>query len=166
MTTGLKFYAVRRFTSGAVLGSRAMTEAEATAEVASWCEHIGPAARVPDMPEVRRAVRADDQAALWRFLLDFEPRVWVSCGSHRARGKLDRLAEAERLGTLVSWGTWPKSGGWPRGEYYQMPARLRGQLERIKGVRILAGEPAGKLFKRWTMHEDGSPLPGNWPVPA
>lgn len=66
----------------------------------------------------------------------------------------------------MSWGAWPKSGGLPRGEYYQLPARLREQLERIKGVRILAGEPAGKLFKRWTMHEDGSPLPGNWPVPG
>lgn len=159
------WYAVRQFRSGAVLGSRPMTEDEASREVRAWCESIGPAAKVPMTKESSAAVRAEDSGALWALLLEHEPRVWVSCGSHRARGKLDRLAEQYKLGSLVSWGVWPKSGGWPRGEYYQMPARLCDELARIKGVRVLQGEPAGKLFKRWTMTEEGSPV-RSWPVSA
>jgi hypothetical protein len=58
------FYAVRRFSSGKVLGSRPMTLAEADQEAASWRESIGPAVTVPVTPELRRAVRMDDQAVL------------------------------------------------------------------------------------------------------
>jgi hypothetical protein len=166
MSDGLKFYAVRQYRSGAVLGSRAMTADEAEREVASWREHVGLAAVVPDMPEVRRAVRANDSAKLWQFLLDHEPKVWVSTTSHRSRDKLATLAERERLGELAAYGTWPADGGWPRGDYYQVPARLAGQLAGVKGLRVLRGAPKGRLFKRWDGAGTGGPQRGNWPVPA
>jgi hypothetical protein len=166
MSDGLKFYAVRQFRSGAVLGSRAMTADEAAREVTSWREHIGLAAVVPDMPEVRRAVRANDSEKLWQFLLDHEPKVWVSTTSHRARYKLGLLARDEHLGGLTPYGVWPADGGWPHGDYYQMPARLADRLARIKSARVLRGAPKGRLFKRWNLEDTGGPQHGNWPVPA
>jgi hypothetical protein len=62
-----KFYAVRQARTK-VVGSRLMTRAEADREVSAWRANIGPAVAVPDSPEVRRAVRVKDQAALTALL--------------------------------------------------------------------------------------------------
>ena len=165
MTAGPRFYAVRKFRSGAVLGSRLMTEGEAADEVRAWREHIGPAAKVQSTPESRRAVKQDDQAALWRMLLENEPQVWVSTSSHRSCAKLMRLAEMEKLGHLAEHGSWgkPGSGVIATGSYFRIPARLAEQAGAITGVRVLAKEPP-RLFKRWEL--DDGPKRGNWPVPA
>jgi hypothetical protein len=49
------------------------------------------------------------------------------------------------------YGVWPDTG-WPRGEYYQIPARHADVVRQIKGLRVLRGEPTGgRLFKRHTM---------------
>lgn len=74
---------------------------------------------------------------------------WVAIESHRARARMKAVT-----GDLQSYGVWPvdKAGettGWPRGEYYQVPARLiDDQLTRIKGLRVMKREPRGKVFKR------------------
>lgn len=72
--------------------------------------------------------------------------VWVSVKSHRARAAL----RAAVPGLGQQWGTWPSSGGWPKGEFYQVPARLSDRLAGIKGLAILKGAPRGNLFKRVT----------------
>lgn len=69
------WYAVRRFRSGRVLGSRLMNDGDASLEVMSWRRDVGPAARVPATMATRKAVRQEDQAELWRLLLEHEPRV-------------------------------------------------------------------------------------------
>jgi GNAT superfamily N-acetyltransferase len=61
---GGKFYAVRQATSGKVIGSRLMSQAEASREVAWWAAEIGPARTVPDSPAMRHAVRTYEQATL------------------------------------------------------------------------------------------------------
>jgi hypothetical protein len=61
--SGQRFYAVRQARTR-VIGSRVMSEAEAGREVAAWLENVGPAAVVPATPELARAVRSYDQAAL------------------------------------------------------------------------------------------------------
>ena len=99
MTT-LKFYAVRQYSSGKVLGSRLMTEDEAVREVSSWREHIGLAAVVPDSPQTRTAVRANDSAALWLLLLAHEPKVWVRVNeSHKARLRLQEAVPGRPTGS-------------------------------------------------------------------
>lgn len=81
-----RFYAVRRFASGKVLGSRTMTRAEADREVSAWREGIGPALAVPATDDMRRAVRTEDQAVLAPLLgpLGF----YVSVEDHGRRGLL------------------------------------------------------------------------------
>ena len=77
--------------------------------------------------------------------------VWVSTTSHRSRDRLRRLAG--ELGR--EYGSWPK-GKRPYGCYYQVPARLAGQVNRIPGARVLKHEPPA-LFKRWGQEELGLP---------
>jgi len=53
-----------------------------------------------------------------------------------------------------SWGTWPlnKDGtvvGWPRGEFYQVASEHSAEIEKTKGLRVLARAPRGDLFRRW-----------------
>jgi hypothetical protein len=60
---GGKFYAVRQGRTR-VIGSRLMSQAEASREVAMWTADIGPAKAVPDSPAMRRAARCYDQAVL------------------------------------------------------------------------------------------------------
>jgi hypothetical protein len=164
-----RFYAVRQFRSGAVRGSRLMSEEDAAREVAAWREQIGPAAMVPDSPQARQAVRRDDSPALFRLLLEHEPKVWVSTTSHRSRERLHVVMRLGDGGELVEYGSWGgRSGSLPAiatGAYYQVPARLAEQVRAVKGVRVLAREPA-RLFKRWTSQDTGGPERGNWPVPA
>jgi hypothetical protein len=83
---GGRFYAVRRFASGKVLGSRTMTRADADREVSAWREHIGPALTVPATDDVRRAVRANDQAVLAPLLGTVG--FYVSVHDHGRRGLL------------------------------------------------------------------------------
>lgn len=82
--------------------------------------------------------------------------VWASASSHRSR---HRLAQAvPDLGP--EHGVWPE-GGWPRGSYYQIPAKYAAVVGRIKGLRVLRGEPSGgRIFKRWTSAELGTPERG------
>jgi hypothetical protein len=167
MSQGPRWYAVRMNSRGVTLGSRLMSEEDAAREVAVWREHIGPAALVPDTPQARQAVRRDDSPALFRLLLEHEPKVWVSTTSHRSR---DRLRVAMRLGDggeLHEYGAWsrPGAGRIASGAYYHVPARLAAEVARIKGARVLAKPPA-RLFKCWTDAEMGGPERGNWPVPA
>ena len=63
-----KFYAVRQFASGRVLGSRIMTGTEAEREVTMWRQEIGPAVMVPDSPAIRRMVHRDDSGSLAEVL--------------------------------------------------------------------------------------------------
>ena len=58
-----KFYAIRQARTK-VIGSRAMTQAEAEYEAKVWRGGIGPAVAVPVTPELRRAVAAYDQEVL------------------------------------------------------------------------------------------------------
>jgi hypothetical protein len=60
---GGKFYAVRQGRTR-IIGSRLMSLAEASREVAMWTADVGPAAVVPDSPAMRTAVRRYDQAVL------------------------------------------------------------------------------------------------------
>jgi hypothetical protein len=167
MSQEARWYAVRQFRSGAVRGSRLMSEEDAAREVAAWREQIGPAAMVPDSPQARQAVRRDDSPALFALLLEHEPRVWVSTTSHRSR---DRLRVAMRLGDggeLHEYGAWSRPGARriASGAYYQVPARLAAEVASIKGVRVLVKPPA-RLFKCWTAEDTGGPELGSWPVPA
>jgi hypothetical protein len=57
---GSEFIAVRRFSSGRVLGSRVMTHDEAEREVTLWRAEIGPAAVAPATPAIRAMSDADD----------------------------------------------------------------------------------------------------------
>jgi hypothetical protein len=86
MTSTARFYAVRRFASGRVLGSRTMTRAEADRECSAWREGIGPAITVPATDDMRCAVRTADQATLAALLgpLGF----YVSVEDHGRRGLL------------------------------------------------------------------------------
>ena len=74
--------------------------------------------------------------------------MWVSCSSHRARAKLDALVGSK----LPSYGVWPKrkdgTTDWPRGEFYQVPDEFRDAIGQIKGLRVMAREPRGEIFRR------------------
>ena len=63
----MSYYAVRQARTK-VIGSRAMTRAEADREVALWRQEIAAARVMPVTPELRRAVAAGDQAVLSRVL--------------------------------------------------------------------------------------------------
>ena len=72
--------------------------------------------------------------------------VWVSTHSHRSRDKLRRAVGDPGPEYGVR-----RPGGWPRGSYYKVPAGHVPALRRIKGLRVLRGEPyGGSLFRRWT----------------
>jgi hypothetical protein len=58
------FIAVRRFSSGRVLGSRVMTRDEAEREVTLWRAEIGPAAVAPATDAICAMSDADDSAGL------------------------------------------------------------------------------------------------------
>jgi hypothetical protein len=74
-----------------------------------------------------------------------EATVWVSATSHRSRARLRRTVGDPG----PEHGVWPEHG-WPRGSYYQVPARHVPELRRVKGLRVLRGEPSGgRVFKRW-----------------
>jgi hypothetical protein len=60
---GGKFYAIRQAATK-VIGSRLMSQAEASREVAWWTAEIGPAKVVPDSPAMRQAVRTYGQDVL------------------------------------------------------------------------------------------------------
>jgi hypothetical protein len=61
---GARYIAVRRFSSGQVLGSRLMTRDEADREVGIWRAEIGPAAVASATPAIRAMSEADDSAGL------------------------------------------------------------------------------------------------------
>lgn len=63
----MSYYAVRQARTK-VVGSRAMTRAEADREVSLWRQEIAGARVMPVTPELQRAVRAMDQAVLSRAL--------------------------------------------------------------------------------------------------
>jgi hypothetical protein len=86
MSSEDRFYAVRRFASGKVLGSRTMTRAEADREVSAWRESIGPALAVPATGDMRHAVRTEDQSVLVPLLGQFG--FYVSVEDHGRRGLL------------------------------------------------------------------------------
>jgi hypothetical protein len=154
-TSDGKFYAVRQFRGGKVLGSRIMTEAEAQREVAAWRLAVGRAAVVADAADVREAVHSDDQTVLSKLLNDNEPHVWISTTSHRSRDRLRQVfrSAADEYGPGPEFGSWPK-GGTPRGCYYLVNARHLPAIERIAGIRVLQAEPRD-LFKRWGQDETG-----------
>jgi hypothetical protein len=71
--------------------------------------------------------------------------VWVSASSHRSRARLRQVT-----GGTPEYGIWPDSE-WPRGSYFEVPARHAETLRKVKGLRVLRGEPSGgRLFKRLT----------------
>ena len=73
----------------------------------------------------------------------FARPVWVSVSSHRARHSLARIA-----GETPEYGIWPDDGQ-PHGEYHCVPGRHVQALERVKGLRVLRGRPAGgRVFRR------------------
>jgi hypothetical protein len=160
MSHAPRWYAVRMNSRGVTLGSRLMREQDAAREVAAWREQIGPAAMVPDSPQARQAVRRDDSPALFRLLLEHEPKVWVSTTSHRSRERLHAVMRLGDGGELVEHGAWsrPGAGRIASGAYYQVPARLAAEVAAVKGARVLAREPA-RLFKRWTAADMGMPAP-------
>jgi hypothetical protein len=81
--------------------------------------------------------------------------VWVSVGSHRARGRLRRTVGD----TGHSYG---RRGDWVggNGEYYQVPAQHADALRRIRGLTVMRGAPDhGKpLFRYFTSAELGGPV--------
>jgi hypothetical protein len=156
------FYAVRMASSGKLIGSRVMTEAEAEREVSCWRENIGRAGVVPADAESTSAVRKYDQDALAALLAVAEGTVWVSTTSHRSRDRL-RFVTGD---PGREFGIWPEKGT-PHGAYYEVPARFADLLRKVKGLRVLGGEPSGgRLFRRLTHVEMGGPEPGNWQVPS
>jgi hypothetical protein len=87
--------------------------------------------------------------------------VWVSTTSHRSRDRLRRLAGDPG----PEYGIWP-TNDLPHGSYYQVPARLASSAAKIPGARVLRGAPTGgRLFRRLTSAEMGTPPRGAWPVP-
>jgi hypothetical protein len=161
-----KCYAVRQFRSGKIVGSRLMTEAEATREVATWRAEIGRAGVVAADLRASTAVRKEDQAELARLLDEAEPHVWIATTSHRSR---ERLAMAYRLagdpfGPGQEHFSWPH-GGRPHGAYYLVNTRHLDAIRRIKGIRVLQAEPSA-LHKCWTSEGLGGPVRGQWQVSA
>lgn len=71
------YIAVRKFTSGKVLGSRVMTRAEADREVSVWRAEIGPAAVAPATATIRAMSDADDSAALADVLRQLSIPGWM-----------------------------------------------------------------------------------------
>lgn len=156
----MSYYAIRRFTSGKVLGSpRYELQEDAEREASTWREHIGPAAVVEVSVPVAHAVRTEDQETLAALLAEHEPKVWVSTTSHRSRDRLERVTGGQQGPEYGSW------KGRPHGSYYHVPARLAEDVARITGVTVLR-KPPPELFKRWTAEDTGGPVRGHWPVPA
>lgn len=69
----MSYYAIRQARTK-VVGSRAMTRAEAEHEVSLWRQEIGGARVMPYTAELRRAVAAMDQAVLSRVLAQLGAR--------------------------------------------------------------------------------------------
>ena len=74
-----------------------------------------------------------------------ELTVWVSCHSHRARGKLLRVIGEG----APSYGIWPEDG-WPRGEFYTVTPAQAEEVTGVKGLRVMKSAPKGKIFQRWS----------------
>lgn len=110
MSDAERFYAIRQ-AAIKIIGSRTMTRDEAEREASAWREGIGPAAVVPATPEIRRAVRAFDQAVLAPLLgpLGFYVSVYdngrrgLLLGPYPAKGEAEsHVSEGRRLAVQVN----------------------------------------------------------------
>jgi hypothetical protein len=140
----MSYIAIRRCSSGAVIGSRVFTmRDEAEAEVKAWSEGAGPAAVAPATPAIRSMTRRNDSDGLARVLAELSKTYTEVMADLREPGHITppELEYPHGVDICTNWVPRDVINAW------ELTPAEREDFDYLDWDRIEAGEDSAEFFR-------------------